>query len=283
MGMLVPIAALDFEGIPTDPTIDENVCETLGIIKWEEPDDQNFEQVNTPRKPVTFWDHFKYAFYKLFRINNKKRKITRPMPVYDADNYRKNKHVLELGEDVIATEKVHGTNFAAGYHKKRFWVSSHRVLRPNEDNSFYWRAVRKYELVEKLKAYPELIFFGEVFGPEVQDMSYGVQHGHVNLVIFDIYNTKNNQYLNYDAYVDICKTAGLPIVPVVYRGPFDPAIIDSLKDGDSLVATGYNLNQFREGIVIRPTIERFDRRCGRVSLKLVGEVYLLRKGGSEKH
>jgi RNA ligase (TIGR02306 family) len=280
MGVLLPIAALDFEGIPSAPTVGEDVSETLGIKKYEEPDDQNFEQKSTPRKPVTFWDHVKYAFYKLFRISNKKRKITRPMPVYDADHYRKFHDVFVEGEEVVASCKIHGTNFAAGYHKKRFWVSSHRVLRPSPDNSFYWRAVRKYDLEQKLKAYPDLIFFGEVYGPEVQDMGYGLQHGHVGLVLFDIYDVKNSKYLDYDDFKYITYEAGLPTVPELYRGPYNHETIAALKDGPSILANGAHP---REGIVIRPIKERLDRRCGRVSLKLISEWYLLRKDGKEGH
>ena len=35
----------------------------------------------------------------------------------------------------------------------------------------------------------------------------------------------------------------------------------------------------REGFVVKPTAECFDDRIGRVILKMVGEGYLLRKGG----
>jgi len=39
----------------------------------------------------------------------------------------------------------------------------------------------------------------------------------------------------------------------------------------------------REGCVIHPVRERFDERLGRVIVKMVGEDYLLRKGGTEFH
>jgi hypothetical protein len=283
MGLLLPLHT----SAPVF-TIGDDLAEALGIKKYEEPDDQNFEQKNTPRKPVTFWDHLKYAFYKLFRISNKKRKITRPMPIYDLENYRKNKEVLQLGEEVVCTEKTHGCSSAFGYHKKRFWVSSHRVLRPAEDNSFWWRAVRKYDLENKLKAYPDLIFYGEVFGEEIQDMHYGVQTGHVNIVFFDIYNVKTNKYLDYGEFRTICYNTALPMAPILYEGPYDPAIIDSLKDGPSVLGTALGLAEnhplnFREGVVIKPAVERLDRRVGRVALKLVGEKYLLRKNPTERH
>lgn len=286
MGMVVPLKGL----YQTDVSYYmADMADSLGVTKYEEPDDQSFEQpAQKLRKPVTFWDHVKYAFFKLFRINNKKRKINRPMPIYDLDHYRKNKDVLQPGEEVVATEKIHGTNFACGWHKKRFWVSSHRVLRPAEDNSFYWRAVRKYDLENKLKAYPDYIFYGEIFGQEVQDMHYGVQSGHINLVFFDIYDVKENKYKHPNEFRTICANEGLPIVPILYEGPFDASIIDSLKDGLSVLGTTLGLPEnhplnFREGVVVKPAVERLDRRCGRVALKLVGEKYLLRKDGTEKH
>jgi RNA ligase (TIGR02306 family) len=200
------------------------------------------------------------------------------MPVFDLENYRKNKNVLEPGEQVWISEKLHGSNSVFAWHKKCFWVSSHRVLRPTEDNSFWHRASRKYDLKNKLKPFPDLAFYAEIIGPEVQDMGYGLQFGHVNMAVFDIYNIKTGTYLNYNELVETCKLADLPMVPVLYCGPYDASIVDGLKDGPSLIG-----DHFREGVVVKPLVERLDRRCGRVALKLVGEVYLLRKDGSEKH
>ena len=42
-------------------------------------------------------------------------------------------------------------------------------------------------------------------------------------------------------------------------------------------------DHMREGVVIRPTEERYVDRLGRLILKLVSEEYLLRKGGTERH
>ncbi len=68
------------------------------------------------------------------------------------------------------------------------------------------------------------------------------------------------------------------MVPVLYRGPFDPAVIEPLALGQSMRGS-----HIKEGIVIKPTVERLTYRGNRINYKLVGEQYLLRSGGTELH
>jgi hypothetical protein len=108
----------------------------------------------------------------------------------------------------------------------------------------------------------------------------------VNLVFFDIYDVKTGKYKDYNEFRTICANENLPVAPVLYEGPYDPAIVDPLKDGPSVLGTALGLAEnhplnFREGVVVKPAVERLDRRCGRVALKLVGEKYLLRKNPKE--
>lgn len=275
MGMLVPINVL---GDSTLRALDwskllgkDSVHEELGVEKYEEPEDHE-PQATLPR---TFWQRLKSRFFKL--IGYQKKPAKRLMPVYDVLHYRKSKHLLVPGEQVVATEKIHGCNAALCFTKGQLWVSSHRVLRKIEDDSYWWRAARQYDLEKTLATMPDHAFYGEIFGPTVQDMSYDIPVNKLGLRFFDILDLKTGQFLSYDELLKTLHDMGLIPVPEVYRGPYDRTI-ELLADGRSLIAS-----HFREGIVIRPTTERRHPSGGRVVLKLVGETYLLRKDGSERH
>lgn len=280
MGMLVPIGALGPGPTPGHGPDGTDVSLALGVTKYEEPEDQ--PHVQKIPEPLTFWGKVLLFFCRLLGLKNRRRKgVTKPMPTYSVAQYRKYKGVLVLGEEVWCSEKIHGSNMAVGYHKGKFWVSSHRVLRPVEDDSWYWRAVRYHDLKNKLKGHDGLIFYCEVFGPEVQDMGYGRTVGDLGLVFFDILDLKTGRYFDPPEIQAKVLELGLAPVPTLYQGPYDPEVVDKLKDGPSIIL---GANHFREGVVVKPIKNRADYHVGRVVLKLVGENYMLRKGPTtERH
>jgi RNA ligase (TIGR02306 family) len=75
--------------------------------------------------------------------------------------------------------------------------------------------------------------------------------------------------------VNVCASTGLSTVPLVYRGPFSKAVLLQHTSGpETLSGRGVNI---REGVVVKPSTERYDATLGRVLLKSVSEAYLLRK------
>ncbi|HSH95282.1 MAG TPA: RNA ligase family protein, partial [Roseimicrobium sp.] len=72
-------------------------------------------------------------------------------------------------------------------------------------------------------------------------------------------------------FAGLCSRFSVEMVPHVFKGPFDLAKIRELSDGPSLVA---GANNIREGVVVKPLIERTDPKLGRVILKYVGDTYL---------
>ena len=62
------------------------------------------------------------------------------------------------------------------------------------------------------------------------------------------------------------------LVPVLYRGPFSNAVIQDYISGPSMI---YGAKHIREGIVVKPIIERYSERLrGRLILKYVSMDYL---------
>jgi hypothetical protein len=60
-------------------------------------------------------------------------------------------------------------------------------------------------------------------------------------------------------------------VPVLERGPFSLARVAELSRGQTTLPDQH----IREGVVVRPVVERFDPRIGRVILKYLSDDYLL--------
>jgi RNA ligase (TIGR02306 family) len=237
----------------------------LGIIKYEEPEPV-FMQTDAAAPPPT---------------------KTQP-PVYDMESYRKYKHLLVPGEDVIVMEKIHGTNSRFVYIENDprsvdshgygdLHVGSHRGWKKCDERNLWWQIADKYDLENKLSQYPGLVFYGETYGT-VQDLKYGLKTN--EFAVFDIYDSNNGRYLDWEDVRAICTLLHLPIVPVLYMGPYDPVRIETLCDGNTLIA---EVPQIREGIVIKPSVERWNNETGRTIFKLISEDYLLRKGGTEFH
>jgi RNA ligase (TIGR02306 family) len=130
-----------------------------------------------------------------------------------------------------------------------------------------------------MKQYPGAVLFGEVYGA-VQDLKYGVQASEgIRFIVFDVLWENRidgtRKYMDWDQLQRFCGTHRLPVVPVLYRGPWKRELT-ALAEGPS---TMQGANHLREGFVVRPVVERVDPRFGRVQLKLAGEGYLTRKGG----
>lgn len=221
--------------------------------------------------------------------------------------------VLNDGEEVIVTEKLHGTNCRVGFintgfddeteaEKWEFMAGSHAINRkPANDKgtpSRYWWPLTEgnteecrvrdclFGIMYKENAKASVILFGEIFGAGVQDMQYG-QKG-IAFRVFDI--SVDGNYLSYEkkkAYLD---RFGVPMVPILYEGSYSLAKMDELVDGPTTICTAEQIKESfkgREGIVITPKEERYDRDNlqGRTILKYISADYHDRrnKNRSEDH
>lgn len=259
----------------------DDVTEFLGITKWEPPipvhmagEVQNIGTQNT-------FD-------------------------FDVENWKKYPDTIVEGENVVFTEKIHGTFCVLGYNYNT--IPSLKASRPiisskglfakglafkmdtdRNDNNLYVKAFRSFDSIDVPRL--DLIdrarrdvfvdnqpfyILAEVFGQGVQDLQYGAQKP--LLRVFDIYVGKPGQgeYLDYYGVVQVCAVLGLEMVPTLYVGPFSVDKMKEWTDGDEEVS-GTHAN-IREGIVMKPLQERRDDELGRVCLKSVSEKYLLRKG-----
>ncbi len=216
---------------------------------------------------------------------------------YDIENLKRHPDVFEEGEEVVFTEKIHGSYCQLGAMEDDTLVVASKGLgakglafKENERNSnnLYLRVARYLGIVERVrKVYAnnqKVFVLGEIFGKGVQDLSYGSstdKDDTLGFRVFDIYvgNPGEGSYENYMALVENSTAMGLSMVPVLYSGPYSKELVEEYTSGKETVSG--KEQHIREGIVIRPIEERRHDELGRVQLKSVSEDYLLRKGGTE--
>jgi len=203
---------------------------------------------------------------------------------------------FEDGEEVVFTEKIHGTNCRMGYvldtkiDRFIFAAGSHKIRR--EEGGLYWHFMddKMKGLLSLLwgngaafgdilaggRGAADVVVFGEIFGPGVQDMQYGQKEK--SLRVFDI--CVEGRYINHDDVVKVCNHFGIETVPELYRGPFSLEAVAEHTDGKSTFDVTGKFKG-REGIVITPTVERVDYRGNRVIAKSVSVDYLDRRGAED--
>lgn len=192
---------------------------------------------------------------------------------YDIEGYGKYRRLLTPGEQIVLTEKIHGANARYVYHDGKFYAGSRTQWKREDPHDMWWSILDKYPgMREFLIQYPDHVLFGEVYG-QVQDLKYGLD-GH-SFVAFDIYDMKTSTWLGFNVFSHMTDIFGIPTVPVLYFGPYDPdEDYKAYAEGNSTIP---NANHVREGFVLKPTVERKDDRLGRVIMKHHGQGYLLRK------
>lgn len=203
-------------------------------------------------------------------------------PKYDVESaYRYAKEVFEEGELVYVSEKIDGQN--ARFVAVKETVDDGKTLRFNHIKQFAgsrtewklpegesnWWSVQKQNswIQEWCKNNLNKLMYGENYG-WVQALRYGaVIPGTLGFRAFDILDC--TRWLDAEEFI-----AALPEdhrVPSLGIMPYNFEKLVALADGMSLVP---GANNIREGIVIKPLRERYDRKLGRVALKIVSNTYL---------
>jgi len=221
---------------------------------------------------------------------------------YDIENIKRFPEIIKDGEEVVFTEKIHGTFCIMGISPElnhldtlngNVIVSSKGMsaqglaLKFNDTNknntyirAFHSVASKTPEFYRDVMECTNgaIYMLGEVFGKGIQDLGYGVNTPEFRL--FDIYVGLPNQgrYLDYDEKKAFAKKFGINMVPELYRGPFSKKVMLEYTSGNTLVG---DVKQIREGLVVTPVKERAELGLGRVILKSVSDDYLLRKNATE--
>ena len=188
---------------------------------------------------------------------------------YDIENFNNYGPLLQPGEEVVVTEKIHGQNARFVWRNDRLYCGSRTDWKREHSESTFWIAIKNHpEIVEFLKANTDCMVYGEVYGNQ-RKYKYGLTKDKARICVFDI--IRGNQWLSYDEFARLVAEWNMPTAPFVYRGPFDESKLRELAEGESLVP---GAGHIREGIVIKPIIERTTPELGRVQLKMISNKYL---------
>lgn len=246
MGLLIPLKEV---GLPDDTPVNTIVGEQLGITKWEPQIDPKYWQTGDAAPDPGC------------------------APEYDVEGMRMYPNLFD-GKQVSITEKIHGTNFRAVWHDGKLHIGGHRTWRKKGPN-LWWNVAQNFSLEDKLRDSP-FVLYGEVYGPKVQDLTYGAKSP--LLVFYDVRRKESLEFLTpMDAY-NVIGNLGLPFVPFLFEGAWTEEC-KRFAEGESPLAYAHaQTQQIREGMVVRPMIEQFSPELGgRLILKLCGEQYYLRK------
>ncbi|NUT26576.1 MAG: RNA ligase (ATP) [Streptomyces sp.] len=215
------------------------------------------------------------------------------LPWVDIENIQRYPDIFTPGEPVVLTEKLHGSACLLTYvtDEERVYVSSKgfgaKSLALKEDpRNLYWRAVRGHGVAEAAARVAERVgarrvgVFGEVYGAGVQDLTYGADGRRETLgyAAFDVSAEIDGRVVWLDPAQVL--EGELPLVPRLFEGAFDIERVLEVASGRETVS-GRELH-LREGVVIRPAVERYSAVTGgRAIAKAVSPAYLTRKGGTE--
>ncbi|HET6247384.1 MAG TPA: RNA ligase (ATP) [Tepidisphaeraceae bacterium] len=283
--------------VPPDTVFPAELSDRLGITKYlshgrvrcarlrGEP---SFGVIFDLENPVWTEGQDVAAFYGItkyvppLRISSGDAERAHPLFVSytEIENMRNFPAVIADGEEVVASEKIHGTNCRLGLidcDGEKTWMAGSKTVRrkmPAEEKlatDLYWHPYSSPNvraLIESVAAdAKQVILFGEVYG-KVQSLRYGVPGG-IAFRAFDLLVDGN--YADYDRFADLCKQFGVESAPLIFRGPFSLETIKLLAEGNSAIPGAANI---REGVVVKPTAERTDPKIGRVVLKYIGDGYL---------
>jgi Rnl2 family RNA ligase len=171
-------------------------------------------------------------------------------------------------KQVVATEKLHGSNFRVLFPAGMTHVDEARfggrneVFAPGDDGFYGGKAVRWFksrpELMRRLMevvasyGFSDVIVYGEICGAGIQK---GVRYAPGDEALFRAFDLRiGESFVTYDLFVSICEAAGLPRVPEIWRGEPSLEAFDALLEKPSTEGQRNGVaaeDNVAEGVVIR--------------------------------
>jgi RNA ligase (TIGR02306 family) len=198
-------------------------------------------------------------------------------------NIQRYPNAIPDGTIVRVTEKLHGTSGRIGKIREEdeweFMAGSHKVRR-KQGTGLYWEPFPLLEeMIDALCGDAhDVIVFGEIFGEGVQDLTYGIDGKAFS--VFDI--SIDGRYLDWEEVKEACNRHNVPLVPLLYVGPFDREIVEELTYGPTTFEDVRCSFKDREGVVVTPLQETYSKHLnGRMILKSVSADYRDRKNATD--
>lgn len=196
----------------------------------------------------------------------------------EVENLRNYPTMFLPGEFVSITEKLHGTNCRVGSVEGELMAGSRKLRRAQPPayqwaTNTYWYPLTLEPVLHLLahleQGHKQVVLYGEVFGKGVQSLTYG-QSG-IAFRAFDL--LVDGAFVNQVEFEAATIRFGVPRVPHIAIGQYGG--IDSVAQYAS--GPAFAGGHIREGVVVKPVVERRDPKVGRVIAKYVSDAYLLGK------
>ena len=284
-GLLLPV--IDFPILDSYEEGDD-VSEVIGITHWNPPEDQedrdpSVKQSKTMPRSLKGWFYFlkNWALYILTfghygwtqNLGDNEKAPKNTPGIYDVENYKNFKDVIQEGEQVVATEKIHGSNGRFLFQPNTLgpgkMYAGSRKLWKKEGSTTIWRKVLEYnpDIRRWCEDHPDYVLYGEVV-PTQSGFDYGHKKETPWFYLFDIKDPLGD-WVPYEVARGLTVGYDIEWVPLLHQGPFTSEV---LKLADGKTKTGGT--HIREGVVIKVQPERHERNLGRVQLKVVSNAYL---------
>jgi RNA ligase (TIGR02306 family) len=183
------------------------------------------------------------------------------------------------GKDFYVSTKLDGSSATFFRDIDGNFVAASRNWTIKPGNNQLWTVAEKYRIAERLPL--GFAIQGELCGPGIQKNRLGLDS--LDVFIFNVYDVRAGQYLDYQAFLDFCRDHGLKTVPIerVVRGD-EAANFDHSLDGWLEASRGLyaGTKSRKEGIVIRPLVHAYSPTLGgRLSFKVINNEFLLKDEG----
>ncbi len=195
----------------------------------------------------------------------------------DEPRLQSNKGVLEdiKGLSLIVTLKLDGSSFTAYKQNGEFGVCSRNLDLREDGGDTYWATAKAYDLPNKL---PEgYAIQAEMVGPGIQGNKLGLKT--VELFVFNVWDIQKGEFLSGDTFYAFLAERGLKPAPIAItmEANWLGWTMDQWIEYASSVQ--YPNGTPAEGIVIRPTVERYSPALNsRLSFKVISNTFLLKYG-----
>jgi RNA ligase (TIGR02306 family) len=199
------------------------------------------------------------------------------------ENIQRHPNKIPEGTPVRVTEKLHGSNTRIGLCRDdgefQYMAGSHKVRRATGTGIYWSPFIDVQPLLEHLSnGEHDVIVFGEIFGPGVQDLDYNQSEKVFR--VFDI--SVDTIYLDWSRVTMLCDRFDIPLVPLLATGAFDLDWIEELTYGPTTFPNVKSKFKGREGVVVTPLQEILPYgRGGRKILKSVSADYRNRKNPTD--
>lgn len=285
-GMLIDPREFALDNLP----LETDCASFLGVTKYESPVNE------MPRH--------------MFVKTSKKVQNANFSKYSDIENLKYYDRIIQDNEMVTISEKLHGSSARFNWvfnepntlwkkflrligllPKWEFCWGSRNVQIQNKpfhqgyyDIDVYTKIMNQYDLRNRIPKGFGL--YGEIVGDGIQkNYTYGCGKNEHAFYVYDVRDTrdpdrKNHRWLDHAEMTEFCARHGFQTVPQLYVGPWSMQEALKHRDGDSTIGG----QKVREGIVVKPVVERTSPTIGRVILKFISDNYYLNnEDGTEFH